>query len=209
MKKFFWLPPAWQQVNRRCIKVFFFFCPWNWHCYGACVLYPCFLPCMWKLGHRSLEIEAQRRNEAEAALKRNRNDEELWFSSAHVALLALLLLLASSLLELKSNLAFLLLLLAGCSRLIIFQKGTRGEKLGTHTHCFQSQLSWGFLINECLPEFSILFDFAPKQPKEREGKNEVGEERPTMFFTFNEKLFCLMKRLQLKCAFKGPYKSFS
>ena len=65
-----------------------------------------------------------------------------------------------------------LLLLLLLFLLIIFQKGTRGEKLGTHTRrqgaryfaaackLFQSQLSWGFLINECLSEFSILFDFA-------------------------------------------------
>ena len=31
---------------------------------------------------------------------------------------------------------------------------------------FQSQLSWGFLINECLSEFSILFDFARCKEKQ-------------------------------------------
>ena len=55
-------------------------------------------------------------------------------------------------LELKSNLAFLLLLLpvpqCHCSLLsllIIFQKGTRGEKLGTHTLLLsKANFSWGF-----------------------------------------------------------------
>ena len=47
-----------------------------------------------------------------------------------------------------------------------FKASHRLPPLAAASKLFQSQLSWGFLINECLSEFSILFDFARCKEKQ-------------------------------------------
>lgn len=85
----------------------------------------------------------------------------------------LLLLCVCCSLDLKSNLA---LPPSSFFYSLFFRKEPEAKNWArtASTAGFQSQLSWGFLINECLPlpEFSILFDFSEKyQHESKKGAN--------------------------------------